>query len=187
MRCILGSGLEIPGIVRRAERTSHLLPVGFVHPQRFQERRLRVGSYVKVEEAERTVSPDQLLQMHFVARSRCMQAAAEVACLARSAAVSVGILGSAALEIATQLPYTDAASDLDILIGYGAYEAVYETCRQIEEIGTRNQLKIDIEVSLPNGYGIKAQELLMKTQTILGKSLTDVKLLKRSQVQTLLK
>lgn len=182
-----GDGCVIPGIVRRDENRGTLLPVGFVHPQLFQERRLRVGTFVKFEEVDQTVSPSQLLQMEFAARNHCMKAAAEVSRLVRRAELSIGILGSAGLEIATGLPYTNEASDLDLIIGCGKYDVVAETCRRIEEIGVNDLLEIDIEVELPNGYGIKAKELFMQTRTILGKSLMDVRLLERSQVLKLLK
>lgn len=183
----LGSGRAIPGIVRREENRGILLPIGLVHPQLFQEQRLRVATFIKFEEVDQRLSPAQILQIDFAARNHCMQAAVEVSRLARTTELPIGILGSAGLEIATEFPYTNEESDLDLIIGCGAYDLVGETCRRIVAIGERHYLEIDLEVELPNGYGIKAKELFMQTQTILGKSVLDVKLLARNEILKLLK
>ena len=50
-----------------------------------------------------------------------------------------------------------------------------------------NEINMDFELDLPNGYGVKLAEMFMETQTVLGKSLEDVSLLNRKDVMQYLK
>ena len=57
---------------------------------------------------------------------------------------------------------------------------------ELQAIGKKFQVDIDLETELINGYGIKAAELFQPTQTVLGKSLQDVQILKKKTVVEIL-
>ncbi|MEG1726645.1 MAG: malonate decarboxylase holo-[acyl-carrier-protein] synthase [Acidaminococcaceae bacterium] len=173
----------IPGIVRRAENIPQgMIPVGFVPLARFEGNRLRIATFTYVRETDEVITPFQVFKMIIIPRNNCLKAALEIAKLAKKLDVSLGIVGSAGIEIMTGLPYTDGASDLDLLITNCDSKRLTMVYEQIKIIGERHQTLIDLEVVLANGYGIKAIELFMDTQTLLGKSLTTVELLSREDV-----
>jgi len=173
----------IPGIVRRAEIAKEdVIPVGFVPPERLAGRRLRIGAFAHFAEVMEVIPPYKLLQMSISKRNRCLEAVSEVAKLAISTSKAVGVLGSAGLEIFTGIPYTNEESDIDLVIKDCTYEEITNIFKQIKAIGTYYNIPIDLEIALTNGYGVKAEELFMDTQTLLGKSLDDVILLDRKAV-----
>ncbi len=176
---------EIPGIVRRAEVHPGMVALGFVPAQRLDGRRLRIAAVVPVAGVCRTVTPYAVLQRECALRTACMEAAAAVKLAAAHAGLEAGVLGSAALEIATGLPYTDAASDLDILLRPAPYAALRDFYLGLQT--ACRGLRVDCELDLPNGYGVKLAEIFMDTRTVLGKSIQDVVLLARQTVLAFLK
>jgi hypothetical protein len=63
-------------------------------------------------------------------------------------------------------------------------EALFEFLRKIADIERDFALRIDIELDLPNGYGVHLKELFGQGQTVLGKSLADVALFPRERLWT---
>ena len=90
------------------------------------------------------------------------------------------------MEIATELPFTNSDSDLDLLVTGLSLERLQEFYAELQAIGRRFQVDIDLETELANGYGIKTAELFQPTQTVLGKSLQDVQILKKETVLEIL-
>ncbi len=181
-----GKGSEgIPGIVRRVpEDRRHMAPVGFVPPRRFQGQRLRIASFVKDTEVVKKVTPYEVLQQEVQERTPVLKAVREVAAVCGQ--MEFGVIGSAGLEILTGIPYTNLASDLDLVIGPHPKKSLQEIWEVLQKIGEKYALPIDLEVALPNGYGIKAAELFMHTSTLLGKGSHNVTLLARDVVETML-
>ena len=99
--------------------------------------------------------------------------------------LQIGVLGSAALELITGLPYTDENSDIDLIVKPAGYNRLLQFYRAAQ--ACCNEIKMDFELDLPNGYGVKLAEIFMETQTVLGKSLEDVSLLNRKDVMQYLK
>ena len=95
------------------------------------------------------------------------------------------MLGSAALELATGLPYTDEASDIDILLKPAPYDKLLDFYRTAKE--NFGEIPMDFELDLPNGYGVKLAEVFMDTKTVLGKSLDNVEILNRKDIMQYLK
>ena len=92
----------------------------------------------------------------------------------------LGYARNSGLEIATGLPYTDEASDLDFLIKPAEYlklESFYAECR-----AEFKNINMDFELELPNGYGVKLAEIFMQTRTVLGKSIKNVDLLYKKDI-----
>ena len=179
----------VPGIVRRVETsTESFIPVGFVPCGRVKGNRIRFGSFINVNEIEKIVTPFEVLEQFTIpARNSCMDAVKEILALSNLEKIPLGILGSAGLELITNLPYTDDNSDLDLLVKSNSYEILHNIFLVLQQIGRDYSRRIDLEIMLPNGYGIKAAELFMDTKTILGKSLFDVKLFKKTKILVLLK
>ena len=168
----------IPGIVRRAEVLSaDVIPLGFVHPQLCE---LEVGEAVKLKR------PYELAAAEFKVSTNCLAAAQAACSYAAERRLKLGILGSAGLEIATGLPFTNSESDLDLLITGLSLQQLQEVYTELQAIGKKFQVDIDLETELINGYGIKAAELFQPTQTVLGKSLQDVQILKKKTVVEIL-
>lgn len=177
----------IPGIVRRAEDVAAgMIPVGFVHPQLCGGRRLRLAAELKVSEAVKVRRPYELAAASFTASTDCLAAAQAVCAYAAGQQIRLGILGSAGLEIATGLPFTNSGSDLDLLVTGLSLERLQEVYAELQSIGRRFRVDIDLETELANGYGIKTAELFQPTQTVLGKSLQDVQILKKKTVLEIL-
>ena len=105
----------IPGIVRRAEVLSaDVIPLGFVHPQLCEGRRLRLTAELEVGEAVKLKRPYELAAAEFKVSTNCLAAAQAACSYAAERRLKLGILGSAGLEIATGLPFTNSESDLEI-------------------------------------------------------------------------
>lgn len=179
---------SLPGIVRRDEiPTKEIIPVGFVPPELYMGRRLRIAAFTRFDEIMDVVTPYNLLQMNFIPRNLCMKAIAAAAEVAERRQIQVGVLGSAGLEIYTQYFYTNENSDIDLLVRHADYLEIQQLYQELQRISRQYQAKLDLEVSLTNGYGIKAAELFMNTTALLGKSLADVRLLSRQEVLKALK
>ena len=177
----------IPGIVRRAEVLSaDVIPLGFVHPQLCEGRRLRLTAELEVGEAVKLKRPYELAAAEFKVSTNCLAAAQAACSYAAERRLKLGILGSAGLEIATGLPFTNSESDLDLLITGLSLQQLQEVYTELQAIGKKFQVDIDLETELINGYGIKAAELFQPTQTVLGKSLQDVQILKKKTVVEIL-
>lgn len=178
--------VSIPGIVRRAEQPEpKLVALGFVHPTRGAQKRFRVASFAYYGQIERQLTPYNVLELDFKAGNSCLNCLQQLNSLARNYQLELGVLGSAALEIATGLKYTDSASDLDLLIKASNYEQLLTFYQAA--INITKGVKLDVEIELPNGYGIKLAELARDSNTILGKSLTDVQLLSKKEIINFLK
>ena len=176
-------GCNIPAIVRRDDNQNEkCVPVGFVPPELCKERRLRIAAFTSFDEIEDINTPYDLLQMEFSTRNQCLKALAAVVAVVKSHKIQVGVLGSAGLEIYTQCQYTNKNSDLDLVVKNAEYQEIWNLYQDLQRISNEYHVLLDAEVSLTNGYGIKAVELFMKTTTLLGKSLTDVTLLSRQDV-----
>lgn len=177
----------IPGIVRRTEQLqADETAVGFVHPQLCDGSRLRVAALLKNSEINRRQRPYALPQQTFAVTTACLEAAAAVCEYTAAQGLKLGILGSAGMEIATGLPFTNTASDLDLLITGTGLEELREVYAELQIIGRKFKTAIDLEAELANGYGVKAAEVFQPTQTVLGKSLNDVQILKKKTVVELL-
>ena len=118
-------------------------------------------------------------------RNLYMEAVQRLCAMALARGITIGVIGSAGLEIATGLPYTDEASDLDMLLKPAPHRLLAEFYREAKEMYPR--LVLDFEVELPNGYGTKLAELFMDGRSVLGKSVCDVRLLQKEDIAVFFK
>ena len=164
------------------------IAICFVHHKRIDGNRIRIGACTAADDVVTIMTPYEVLTRRafaFTTRNRCMQIVRQLYELAYVFDLQIGVLGSAALELITGLPYTDENSDIDLIVKPAGYNRLLQFYRAAQ--ACCNEIKMDFELDLPNGYGVKLAEIFMETQTVLGKSLEDVSLLNRKDVMQYLK
>lgn len=174
---------DIPSFIRRNEKDSKDVAVGFVHPQRLDGNRIRIACFTDVEDIVAVMTPYEVMQRNIYAheaRTLCIKELLKIYELAEVFDLQIGVFGSAALEMVTGLPYTDENSDIDLLLKPSGYNRLLQFYRAV--LASCKDINLDFEVELPNGYGVKLAEIFMETQTVLGKSLDNVALLSRKEV-----
>lgn len=178
-----------PAIVRREfNYLGKDIPCGFVHPFLQNGRRYRLGVFIPPHVVEKIITPYEVFTMDFSLRNNCLLVLKKIVDIAQTLPnITLGILGSAGLEIYTREKFTHNNSDLDLLVKNCSYQEISQLYSIISNISEKYSVTIDLEIELSNGYGIKAAELLMDTKLILGKSLEMVTLLERTTVMKLLK
>lgn len=183
VRDVLLGAANIPGFVRRSDERPEEAAIGFTHPRRIQGNRFRIAAFAELQDIETVMSPYEVMQRKaFTVEepTHCMETILMLYELADRFDLHVGVLGSAALEMATGLPYTDEASDVDLLLKNAPYEKLQDFYRLVKE--NFGDLPLDFELELPDGYGVKLAEVFMDTKTLLGKSLDNVNILSRDAV-----
>lgn len=183
VRDVLQGDHNVPGFVRRSEERPEEVAIGFVHHRRMQGNRIRIGAFTEMQDVETIMTPYEVMQRKaFTVEepTHCMETILALYKMADQFDLQIGVLGSAALELVTGLPYTDEASDVDILLKPAPYEKLLDFYRTAKE--NFADIPLDFELDLPNGYGVKLAEVFMDTKTVLGKSLDNVDLLYRKDI-----
>lgn len=178
-----GSGL--PGIVRREEgfRVSRLIPVGFCGPVYVNGSRLRLATFVKPEEVvSRTTSYDLLERNSVSVHNASTQALNDAMIHARRLGLNLGVWGSLALELYTGLMCTHENSDLDLIVESAPLHVLSEFLNKVVTLESSIGLRIDVELDLPNGYGVHLKEIFGGGRTVIGKSVKDVNLFHREEL-----
>jgi phosphoribosyl-dephospho-CoA transferase len=179
------AGARIPGIVRREDEYDRggLIPVGFSAPANGKDGRLRIATFARLADLVSSTSPYELVALPSAPpRNACMTAFADARRQARALNLDLGVWGSAALECYTGLPYTHQYSDLDLLVTVAPHDVLASFLLKIEAMEKHFDLRIDVELDLPSGYGVHLKELFGSGRTVIGKSLTDVALMPRVQI-----
>ena len=180
-------GRPIPGVARREEFAPRegMLPVGFSSPNAGIEGRIRIPAFVWPEEVEKLTTPYELLHdWTFEQRTPALRALADMREEALQTGVSLGVWGSAAMELVTGLPFTHEDSDLDLLIRPVPLDALcsfYQAMLLIEE---RRRIRMDAELDLFSGFGVSLKELLMPTatKTVQEKRMQSEELKKKEEI-----
>lgn len=182
---------KIPGIVRRDEKEvtdgenyynqEEKVFVGFVHPVTENGRRLRFGSSIQGNKINKLITPYEVSKFEFDDRTPSLKALAEI-----KQNYNLGVWGSASLEIVTEYQYTHDMSDLDLIVKKYQPEALIELLSTCNELESLLGIKIDVEINLKNGYGINLKEYASESDTLLGKGLRDVVLIKRKSIEAYL-
>jgi len=175
---------KIPGIIRREENCNieGKIPVGFSSPDLYEGRRLRIPAFIPENEIVKIISPYDLVEYALSKRTRVLEALNEIKPISIEMGIELGVWGSTALEVYTSLPYTNANSDLDLLMKFKELDVIEHFKKNICLLGEKYNVRIDLEIDLPNGYGVKSEELFLETETVLGKGLFDVKLIPKRDI-----
>jgi phosphoribosyl-dephospho-CoA transferase len=178
------AGVRVPGVVRREEIVprSGCVPVGFCEPVSCGEGRLRIAAFARPEDVVRVSSPYEIISMPISQRTTSIAALFAVRPYAKALGLVLGVWGSAAMELYTGLPCTHEGSDLDLLVAAASRKRLYCFMDKIKLMEGRFELRIDVELELPNGYGVHLKELLGQGRTVLGKSIDGVALFSRKQM-----
>ena len=178
------AGARVPGVIRREDGPSRLgcVPVGFSGLGTGREGRLRIAAFARLEDVVRVTSPYEIMSSPAPRRTAPIEALVAVKARARSLGLVLGVWGSVAMEFYTGLPYTHDGSDLDLIVAAVSQERLSCFMVEVSALEERFALRIDVEVDLPNGYGVQLKELLGQGHKVLGKSITGVALLHRLQM-----
>lgn len=180
------AGSDVPGVARREEDLpAGMIALGFAPAWLYEERRVRIAAFARPEHVARVESPYEVINRGFKDSSAHLRTVAQIREYAAGEKISIGVIGSAALEIITGAPYINPQSDIDLLLR-GGIGQIRGLCGYIREKSLRTGISIDIEVELPDGYGVKAAELFAGARTVLGKSLTGVSILDKEKVLAVL-
>ncbi|MBN2752537.1 MAG: malonate decarboxylase holo-[acyl-carrier-protein] synthase [Rhodospirillaceae bacterium] len=95
--------------------------------------------------------------------------------------VEVGVIGSVAMEIETGLPYATTASDIDLVVRGGDIGSYRRFAEDLAEIARVLEVRVDVEVELTDGSGVKLTELLSASRTLLAKDLSEVRMIGREE------
>lgn len=178
------AGVRVPGIVRREDGAPRFgfVPVGFSEPVSNGEGRLRIAAFARLEDVVGVTTPYEILSLPIPRRTASTEALAAAKAHAEEAGLVLGVWGSAAMELYTGLPCTGRDSDLDLMVAAAPEEKLSRWMIEMEAMEERFGLRIDVELDLPNGYGVQLKELLDHGRTVLGKNMTGVALLPRAQI-----
>ncbi|RUS68117.1 Phosphoribosyl-dephospho-CoA transferase [Saezia sanguinis] len=195
-----GPDVSIPGIVRREEghKRDGLIPVGFSSWQQPDGNKLRIPAFVAPSEIAAVFQPADVLEPLRRGQVKCERTTALCALSSlmeqeNRALFSLGVWGSAAVELLTGYFYTREDSDLDILFtpspaSLNSVDAAL-ILRDWMDIVIQSEhefhVRIDVELSLPNGYGVSLKELFSHGHTVLAKGPADVVLLPKKEIFTL--
>ena len=178
----LDNGSRVPLIARREhDYNGEQIPCGFVHPQLVAGRRWRLACFADAEHIQEIITPYAVLNMPSSERNKAMQTLTELKKIAAQMQLTIGVLGSVALECYTGLSYSNEHSDIDLIVKGATIEQIQVFLQRATALAARTQVKIDLEVELTNGYGVKALELFMDTRTVLAKGKQDVVLLPKAE------
>lgn len=180
--CLAASPL--PGIVARP--TLPLAPgevqLGLAFP--FREGETRVKSAIAVAESEIAgfTDPFEVARRADALAGPLGDLLRGLAACAAARGLRFGVIGSAALEIVTGLPYTSARSDLDVIVAGGDAEAFAAFAADAEARARAAGVRVDAEVTLADGGGVKLAELVSPSSSLVVKHVSDVRLAARAEV-----
>ncbi len=176
-----GAG-NIPAIVRRsAPCDAGSIGVGISLPVRIDDHRLRFSAAVLPAEISAVISPFELLASAAPCASPQLDALNRVRADLPIGSGNLGVFGACALQLATGKDYLHAASDIDLLIRAESFAALCVTHAMLSEFERETSIRVDCEVVLANGGGVKLKELLSEQKSVLVKTMRSVELLSRAE------
>lgn len=102
--------------------------------------------------------------------------------LGREHGVSVGLFGSAALQVLTGLPYLESRSDIDMVVTTRDVAGLRSFRAALADFGRRYGRTSDVEVALPSGLGVKLAELVSDVAMVIGRGIDGVRLVDRRRI-----
>ena len=178
-------GVFVPGIVRRQENAlPGQLQIGLSAPYRQDGRRLRMAATIPVAAAGARLTPYQaaLLPPDKTRRESALyRLLSAVLAVGEELGIPCGVYGSLALELATGLPYCHADSDLDLIVRYQAQATLPAFYARLCRLEAASGIRIDAELALCGGYGVKLKEFFSDSHYLLAKGFTDVRSLERAE------
>ena len=187
VECLVYSGYDgvfVPGIVTRQPEGVEGLHVGFSAPYRKDGVRLRAAAIISPQDVVAVSHPYEVASRisYEHQNSRVFDTLREALVAAGSRELECGVFGSCALALETGLPYFHDTSDLDLVVRLASKEQLEGFYKDVCAIGQRCGVSTDVEVELPEGWGIKLAELFDDGATVLAKGFSDVRLFPKEDV-----
>lgn len=172
----------IPGIVKRQEKIElGYIEIGISYPIKIDNQRIREVSRVTLEDIERIVTPYDILEIYKNKKIK-IDILDQLISISEKNKIKIGVFGSLALMLYTNLPYFGENSDIDIVIKNNSKEILEKFYKEVVLLENKYSKKFDIEVEIENGYAFKLKESLKCQKTILLKGLYDAKLVEIGRV-----
>lgn len=159
--------------------------LGFSFPFRHGAERVRAAVPVRRGQVSAFFTPWEVMDRALILGSNLHPALPEIARAGALVGVEIGLIGSAALQTVTGLPYLRPDSDLDLVVRAESLRALEQLAAMLARLAKRRSLAIDVEIALPGGLGVKLTELLSGARTVLGKTITGVELIERPRLISL--
>ncbi len=163
--------------------------VGLSSPYRQDGERLRVSALIPLSAIERRLTPYEIVKdfpqkktLHVEAKAAVLE---QALALAKERDVSCGVYGSTALELMTGLPYCHEDSDLDLVVRSKAGSQLKAFYEGLEALEKASSTKVDAELQLVGGLGVKLKEYFGASHSVLVKGFYDVELLDKAEAQRL--
>ncbi len=175
---------HIPGIVCRpttwcADGEGQL---GFAFPFRVGEERVRAAVRVGRRQIHHFSSPWDVMHQALAAGTRAHPVLSKIHKIARANGVRVGLIGSMALQVVTQLPYVRPGADVDLVVEVREWEALQSFYAEMRCSSGRDLPKFDIEADLYGHCGVKLEELFSSSDEIMIKTVESVFLIERADL-----
>lgn len=182
--CGYFDSVQLPGIVRREERNpvAGMVPIGFVSPYLQNGRRMRLPAFVYPDDIVEISSPYDLVERAFNSRTSSLKLLGGLRHIARQSGITLGVWGSASLEIYTSLQYTHPQSDLDLLVAMSDVQNLKKFFTVAMGFSRQYDCRIDMEIDLAGGFGVQAAEFLSDTDCVLGKGIDEVVFLSKATI-----
>ena len=163
--------LQLPGIfrVQPPDLGEKMLSLGYSFPFRDGANRMRFAAQAPADEIVRVITPWEIPNMERELPYPYKTAMVELAQRAESAGLHFGVFGSAALQMATSLPYLHSKSDLDVIIAAARPEAIRSFYRELTKVSDRFCVGVDAELIVSETCYVKLGELMQGSKTILAK------------------
>lgn len=171
----------LPAIITRQEGVARgKCRVGWSSWELNQNGRFRVSAPVSEECIEKAWTPEEVMDMEGRHPPRLQPVLRQLRQAAWAEQIRLGLIGSAAMETVTGLPYLRDSSDIDLVVQAGSQESLSRFAAVLELLEQRFAVRMDAEVRLLQG-GVKLKELLSGQKTVLVKGKESVSLLSREQ------
>ncbi|MFV0332996.1 MAG: malonate decarboxylase holo-[acyl-carrier-protein] synthase [Tropicimonas sp.] len=177
---------RIPGIVCRPTQP---VPkgggqIGFSFPFRLGGQRVRSAVAVRAGQIADFVTPWQVMAQAVVTGDAAHPAIGDLDRIGARTGVEIGLIGSVAMQVATGLSYLHGGSDIDIVTRAASAEQLAALWHEIAALGGA---RVDAEIALPGGLGVKLAEYMSGAGQLLAKSISDVRLIERSHLEAMVR
>ncbi|MBZ4020869.1 malonate decarboxylase holo-[acyl-carrier-protein] synthase [Rhodobacter sp. TJ_12] len=179
---------RIPGIVCRP---TGAVPegggqLGFAFPFRMGAARVRSAVPVAAGQVTSYVTPWEVMALAQMLGDTAHPVIAALEDIGHRTGVQIGLIGSLAMKIVTGLGYLRPDSDIDIVLRAEDPLMLEAAQADLQMLSARTGLRIDAEVVLPEGTGVKLSELLSAADAVLGKTISGVELISRNRLSEIM-
>lgn len=172
----------IPAVFTRQEA---VLPgfcrVGWSSWRRDQNGRIRAAAVIPEACAEKAYTPWEVMGMEERYPAAIRPLLSKLKDAAGTWEVDLGLIGAAAMETVTGMPYLHEGSDIDLVVTAGTFAAAQRFERELEIIEKQFGILVDAEIQISKG-GVKLKELCSVQDTVLVKGEREIFLLSKKQV-----